>query len=125
MLASQDAREDLAAAQMEVGAAAARAREAAEASSRAGDAEDMSQDLAERLAQAEAAAGSALAEAEAQVRAPPVLEAFAILPKEPLGRCSVQGLAGGCDPVCYDWPCHENHLRAGGNHKATRASLGA
>lgn len=73
LLASQDAREDLAAAQMEVGAAAARAREAAEASSRAGDVEDLSQDLAERLAQAEAAAGSALVEAEAQVRAPPVL----------------------------------------------------
>ncbi|EIE25257.1 ARM repeat-containing protein [Coccomyxa subellipsoidea C-169] len=64
---TQDARDDLSEAQAESDAAGARAREAAEAFSRAGEGEDTPQDLAERLAQEEAAAGSVLAETQAQV----------------------------------------------------------
>ncbi|CAL8461756.1 g1287 [Coccomyxa elongata] len=63
---TQDARDDLAAVQVELDAAAAHAREAAEAANRAGQ-EEEAPELTERLAHEEAAASSALAEVQAQV----------------------------------------------------------
>ncbi len=62
----QDARGDLAAVQVELDAAAAHARQAAEAANRAGE-EEEAPELTEPLAHEEAAASSALAEVQAQV----------------------------------------------------------